>query len=155
MTTIAYKNGTLATDSRVINNGWIGHDLAEKVVVVQDQQFGPPVYFAIAGDLVEGRAAIQAILKRERYATQDNNTGFTIMGVNADKEIRVWCHGETHTDGETIPKPFWAIGSGRIAAMAAMEAGSDAVGAVTIAGKIDPNTGGETRIYQIIDLLEK
>jgi len=39
--------------------------------------------------------------------------------------------------------------------MAAMEAGSDAVGAVTIAGKIDPNTGGETRIYQIIDLLEK
>ena len=148
MTTIAYKDGVLAADSRVMSNGWIAHDLAEKVFLREN------VFFAVSGDAVEGKAAIEAILKGEKYIHQDNNVSFTVMAVNPCGDIKVWCNGETHTEGELIPLKYWAIGSGRIAAMAAMEVGADACWAVDIAKKYDPNTGGDVKAYAIDDLIK-
>jgi len=148
MTTIAYKDGILAADSRVMSNGWIAHDLAEKVFLREN------VFFAVSGDAVEGKAAIEAILKGEKYIPQDNNVSFTVMAVNPCGDIKVWCNGETHTEGELIPLKYWAIGSGRIAAMAAMEVGADAVRAVDIAKKYDPNTGGHVKVYAIDDFVK-
>ena len=148
MTTIAYKDGIIAADSRVMSNGWIAHDLAPKVFLRKN------VFFAVSGDAVDGKAAIEAILKGEKYIPQDPQTSFTVMAVNMCGDIKVWCNGETHTEGELIPLKYWAIGSGRIAAMAAMEVGADAVWAVDIAKKYDPNTGGDVKAYAIDDLIK-
>jgi len=48
-----------------------------------------------------------------------------------------------------VKEPFYAIGSGAQAAMAAMYAGKTPKEAVEIAKKIDVNTGGKVKTYKI------
>lgn len=148
MTTIAFKDGILAADSRAMCNNWISHESAEKIFQETHPVHGK-MLFAISGDYVEGRHAVAAIFAKEKYIPQHNETSFTILGVNAQGQLRVWCVGETHTEGELITAPFYAIGSGRVPAMAAMHAGATAHEAVEVAKKLDPNTGGPVYGYSI------
>jgi hypothetical protein len=148
MTTIAFKDGILAADSRAMCNHWVAHDSAMKIFEETHPVHGR-MLFAIAGDYVEGRHAVQAIFAKKKYVPQHSETGFTVLGVTPQGQLRQWVVGETHTDGEAVLAPFYAIGSGRVPAMAAMHAGATAIEAVEIAKKLDPSTGGEVRGYAI------
>jgi hypothetical protein len=148
MTTIAYKDGILAADSRASSNGFISHDYGEKIFLSVHPEFGK-MLFAVAGDYVEGRHALKSVFAKEQYVPQHSETFFAIIGVNFEGELRVWCTGETHTDGELISAPFYAIGSGKIPAMVAMECGQTAINAVEIAKKFDPFTGGSVYGYPV------
>lgn len=141
MTTIAYKDGILAADSRASNNGYISHNSANKIIREIHPEFGE-MLFAVSGDAVEGKEAIKDILIKGQYKPFHNETYFNILGIDKQGNLRMWCLGETHTDGELLRCPFYATGSGKLLSLAAMECGKSAVESVEIASKFDPFTGG-------------
>lgn len=151
MTTIAYKNGIICADTRVISNGFIAHEQASKIVEATHPIYGN-MFFGISGDFVEGTEAIFAILNKQKYEPSDKDIWFTIIGITKLGKIILWCKGETHTDGETVEQDFYAIGSGSTAAKAAMLAGCSAQEAVVIASQLDPSTGTKNKTWDIKEL---
>lgn len=151
MTTICYKDGVLATDTRAMHCGWISHEAATKVILAEIPTFGK-CYVGISGHYTAGVKGLEHLTKGENYKPIDEDTCFTLLAVNKFGSMRVWCSGELNTVGEFIPSSFHAIGSGQVPAKAAMHAGASAIEAVRIASYLDPNTGGTLVSYKIADL---
>jgi len=57
----------------------------------------------------------------------------------------IYMHDGGHPDGFQIREHHYAVGTGAVAAMAAMEAGADPYKALKIAAKFDTTTGGKTQ----------
>ena len=137
MTTIAYRSGIMASDSRV--------SLGDNT---------PPWKWRKMERLPDGRLvgfsgnpyrqnAFVAWLLDPALARPDLTDECKAMVVKpADKSVWFYQYtGEIEMDG-----PFFAIGCGAIPALAAMHAGADAAEAVRIASLLDPFTGGEIHV---------
>lgn len=146
MTTIAYKNGVIASDSRVTVESEAGgarnfdtKKLFRKTVQID----GKPtdVILATAGESAPGSLFVDAwgtgkSLTEIRELFTYSEADFTILVVSPTGlfEVDKWCVMEP------VYEPFYAIGSGAKLAMGAMEAGASAARAVEIACKRDPYT---------------
>jgi ATP-dependent protease HslVU (ClpYQ) peptidase subunit len=132
VTTIAYRDGVLAGDTQVSSNDGhtvIGHQ--KKVHKLEDGSL-----FGFAGSVE------QAEVLRRSFA--DNTAVDLLDDLNAliitpDHKVylfegRIWVKQ---------PKGYCALGSGETVALAAMDAGADAITAVKIGIKRDTCTGGK------------
>jgi hypothetical protein len=124
MTTIAYRNGILAADSRVTVSSEAGGDrtfqcekLFRKMIPGPDGTV-EEVIFATAGDSTSGMVFVDW------------------YGSGHEAPVTQWCRGMQ------IKDEFYAIGSGCKLALGAMEMGAGALKAVEIAGRRDPYTAG-------------
>lgn len=154
MTTVAYKDGTLAADSRAtLTDGTMSNRTVKlwKIVSKVDPVKGR-VILAIAGDLYGG-------LLFHDWLKAGNEPNLHGRGVEDGTDFDALI---LHRSGlyaanrlcrvEKITEPYWAIGSGRLAAMTAMYCGKKAPEAVKIAGLFDPGTGGRIVVMTLEDL---
>lgn len=140
MTTIAYKDGVIAYDSRQTRNGAIVSDDAPKCQVVDE------VSFFLSGAVCDEKALIAAYfgtpssvpVECSGYAVDGGN----LMMVGHDDKTGIW---KQELD---LSNPD-AIGSGAAYALAAMDMGASAEDAVRAAMKRDIYTGGKIRTLQV------
>ena len=140
MTTIAYKNGVFAYDSRstcesvITNNNTDKRRIVNGVVfilccAVADYPYIIDAYFGCTVKKNFDCAGFAIDIGRLYEIGINNNDGFWKMGFPARN-----CR---------------ALGSGYKFALTAMDLGCDAVKAVKMAAKRDTGTGGRVRVYQV------
>ena len=142
MTTIAYKDGVIAYDSRVTRGSLIDHDDYEKLIHRKGHRF-----------LFTGCGPDFPMLMDEFFGVKNgdrplDSSGLVITNgklwqIGRDAESGFWM------DEIWAERPF-AMGSGRDFALAAMDMGATAKEAVEAAAKRDVYTGGTIRTL-IID----
>ena len=134
MTTIAYRNGIIAYDSRATRGDLIATDNREK----RREKNG--VIFVLSGrqDHIE---AMMSLWFGEEIEIEPNSHGFVIA------ENVLWEIGYDEDFVKLIfdPAEYHAFGSGDYHAITAMDMGASAVEAVQMAMKRDVYTGGEIR----------
>ncbi|MDD2046117.1 proteasome subunit beta [Pseudomonas putida] len=140
MTTIAYKDGVIAYDSRQTRNSAIVSDDAPKCQVVDG------VSFFLSGAVCDEKALIAAYfgtpsavpVECSGYAVDDGK----LMLVGHDDKTGIWRQDLDPTNPD-------AIGSGAPYALAAMDMGASAEDAVRAAMKRDIYTGGKIRTIRV------
>lgn len=157
MTTIAYKNGVLATDSASVSNGWMLGEV-DKIFDLGESGYG-----AGAGEWALVNAAARHIAlnptKRDGVKTGDSSTFVWFKPaqrrLGPDRDDPEWARKivvfERDTWYEADPAMWHAWGSGSVPALAAMEAGADAERAVVIACRIDTDSGGDVQARTVFD----
>lgn len=148
MTTVAYRDGVLASDSRVTGKGYLWTDKAKKV-------------FRLPGGSLVGLAGDDYnsgwLLRELQKLAKENETPIKLpngkfKGAQAilvdDKHVYFFGWGVWE---KLNPKeyPYYSIGSGSTIAMSAMDAGASAVEAVNIAKKRDVYSGGRTQMIEV------
>lgn len=139
MTTIAYRDGVLATDKQGSDGGTICTAKIKASVI------GPKVY-AITGTVTRGLKFIHWLhADQESEAPSLKKTVVVEMDLNTGK-CQVW-----ETD---FPMPledrFYAWGSGKEIAIGAMEWGANADDAIKCAAKWDEATGKGVQVFASI-----
>ena len=140
MTTIAYKNGVIAYDSRQTRGGAIVSDDCVKCQVVDG------VSFLLAGAVCDAKALVAAYFGTPSPAPVECS-GYVVDGgkllmVGHDDKTGLW-------KLDLDPDNPDAIGSGSPYALAAMDMGASAEEAVRAAMKRDIYTGGKIRTVRI------
>jgi len=140
MTTIAYKNGVIAHDTRQTRNGTIISDECSKCQVVEG------VSFFLSGAVCDERALIAAYFGTPSQVPVECS-GYAVDGgklllVGHDDKTGIWKQ-------ELDPANPDAIGSGSAYALAAMDMGAGAEQAVRLAMKRDIYTGGKVVTFRV------
>ncbi|MHC8386779.1 Ntn hydrolase family protein [Pseudomonas sp. MDT2-39-1] len=142
MTTIAYKDGVIAYDSRVTRGSLIDHDDFEKLIHRQGHRFlftgSGPDFSALIDEFLGVKLGDKPLDANGLVVTNGR-----LCQIGHDAESGFWM------DDVWAERPF-AIGSGRDFALAAMDMGATAKEAVEMAAKRDIYTGGTIRTV-IID----
>ena len=144
MTTLAYKDGILVTDS-FVSAGEIFAGRVEKARIVDGH------IVAFVGNL-EHAAHMLNCLENGKEAREKEREA-SLMRVNKDGKVEF--KDTMHLDWFEISAPFHAAGSGRDLALGAMAHGASAYEAVEIACAYDANSGIPLYQYKIEDLSDK
>lgn len=147
MTTLAYKEGILVADGYLTSGSTITQTKKDKRIIVDGVHFfqtGPTAdYHILIQGYFDGRVAKEDIDRTGQVGTivYDKKKGF--FGVaNFDED-----DGVLWTCERIVP---FAMGSGAVYALGAMDAGASAKEAVKIASDRDIYTGGKIRTYRIV-----
>lgn len=135
MTTIAWDGRTLAADKQATSGG-----LIHTTTKIFEHRTG---LYGITGHASHGLAVYRWIIETnsdpKSYPPNPSNDEYGYL-LHIDKKGKIWCY-----EGFPIPAnmedPFFAIGSGREYATAAMYCGKTAIEAVEIASKFNTGTG--------------
>jgi 20S proteasome alpha/beta subunit len=141
MTTIAYKDGILAGDTRLSGEkGMIWHDKERKVFRLPDGSL-----FGASGDQEGGEILLAALRKGKLLTKLPDKAEIAAIRVTADGVLFVF-EGAAWMKW---PEPFAAIGSGKRCALTALRLGFTAVVAVKqgIAG--DCYSGGKVQTVKL------
>lgn len=134
VTTIAFKDGVLASDSAAFYGDYRSHDDAIKIVRCDDGSLlgacGDMVALDVAREWINGG-------KVGRVPLDGNSTALHVT------KQGVWVY-ESH-GAFKMTRTYYAMGSGGIVARVAMECGKSAPEAVKLATKFDPWSGGRVR----------
>jgi len=146
VTTIAYKDGVIAYDSRATRGTTITDDDCEKLETVKG------VHFLLTGCACDFDALIAAYFGTIATAPVEASAyafdGDTLWLIGYDEKTGFW-KGRLRLD------TCDAIGSGSSFALVAMDMGATAAEAVEMAKKRDSCTGGLVRTLAIFTLREK
>jgi ATP-dependent protease HslVU (ClpYQ) peptidase subunit len=151
MTTIAYRNGTLAADSQVTYEGDAsGHrkhrceaKMFRKMLVT-----GEEVIIATQGECEPAMLFVKWFDGSDKDAPEaltHNIPDFTCLVLRASG---LWEYGP-YCVGEKVAEEFYAVGSGCKAALGAMHMGASARRAVQIACEVDPYTMGPVHTMRL------
>lgn len=144
MTTIAYKDGVIAYDSRITNGTRIDYDDYEKCTEENGVQF-----------LLSGSTADFPKLIEAYFGAEHTDVDAQAIAVEAGT---LWL--VAHNDGTgawktaLLPEAPYALGSGSSHALTAMDMGASAYEAVEMAMKRDSCTGGKIRTLTITKTIE-
>ena len=140
MTTIAYKDGVFAYDSRRCSGSTIVDDEFNKCLEANNVMFFITGAVCDAKKLIAGYfgEAVEGIV--ECAALVFDSGTVALIGWNQDSGVWV--------DALPIMKPY-CIGSGADHAWTALDMGASAVQAVEMAMKRDVSTGGRVRTFKI------
>lgn len=138
MTTIAYKNGVLATD-RLANDTDLICKASGKAIRIDDE------VFAVSGTLVVGRKFIDwLVTDTDEAAPSLKRTVVVCMNLRTGKAVVY----EGTDYSMPVEDTMYAWGSGGHLAIGAMAAGATAREAVLIAGKWDCNSGLGVQVFE-------
>lgn len=152
MTTIAYRSGVVAADTRASYGSGLSPETCHKITLGKTH----PVIYAIVGDVKTAQAAVRE-LEITKVAPWDGGDTED-LDIDAGTDVYVF-----HADGRIIgfedshvwreiDAEFLAFGSGRPAALGALHMGADPVEAVRIAALVDPATGGRIQSLCVSDI---
>ena len=128
----------MAADTQMNDYGMISY--TDKIFRIRDMLVG------VAGE-------ISSCLKAIRYMEEGEES--KIIELDGDISLLILKERQIYTCDKTlelipIHLPFYAIGSGKEAAMGALYAGASLEEALEIACKIDPDTGGKVELMSLI-----
>jgi hypothetical protein len=138
MTTIAYRSGVIAADSRTTTHTEEGGSRVFRCEKLYRKFPGHPdeVILGTAGETFSSLVFVDwyGTGKKRPSELIDGDADFTVLAFTRKGlfEYDKWCRGER------ILNSFYAVGSGAKAAMGAMHMGASAQKAVEIACRIDP-----------------
>jgi 20S proteasome alpha/beta subunit len=138
MTTLAYRDGELATDSRITIDNMIVSDRRKKVHRLKDGSI-----VAWAGNVQDGERLMKAL--RSKNAEMPELGEISALHLRADGTL--WLY-----EGSVWAKQdpgYYATGSGSAYAFAAMDAGASAKDAIRIAIKRDASSGGRVQSLKL------
>jgi len=137
MTTIAYKDGIIAYDSRLTHGDIIKTDTANKKYDING------VSFFCSGSPSDIPQFVNW------WFTGENPDDISLSAFVYDGKL--WQAGTNNTDGpwKTILDVPYAIGSGMDFAIGAMDMGASAKEAVQVASKRDIYTGGKIKEFRV------
>ena len=141
MTTVCYRDGVLASDSLGCQGTFYGGSF-QKIYQFNGFSVG------VSGRMDEGTKFIKWLEHFNPFRPKRPPDRFNFTDMQAlliDSENNIWYY-HNHGHPVKVKDAFFAIGSGRYAAMPAMEAGASAKDAVKIAMKYDTQTGGDIQI---------
>lgn len=143
MTTIAFRDGVMASDSMASNEGYLQKTNCKKIYELECYRTKEPCVVGLAQGFYAGLVFLEWFV---------GNTGDDVMDNTLDTEddfeaLVAYPDGGLYTFNRyliayDIDADFHAIGSGAKCAMAAMYCGRSAVEAVEVASEIDMYTGG-------------
>jgi ATP-dependent protease HslVU (ClpYQ) peptidase subunit len=132
VTTIAYRDGILAGDTRITEGDTVVPEVCRKVFKLESGAL-----FGAAGDVQQTDELLNALEKS--HPTPELRKALALLIV-PDRDVFLY-------EGKRWVKcgaaPYHAIGSGSNFALAAMWCGKDAIGAVRCGMTFDTNSGGE------------
>ncbi len=141
MTTVAFRDGILAADSRY-SDGNVGITRGPKLFRKKVGKRGKEHLIGICGSVYA------ALVFVDWYGTDNKELHKQLLGMDDDQfEVIVWdgrvlkCSNYMLRLTE-IHEPYYAIGSGGVHAITAMDCGKSAAQAIQMAMKRDSNTGG-------------
>lgn len=138
MTTIACDREIMVADSKVVMGSDLHYRSNKKIVRVKDKIVGAAGLDYYIGQFLQ----MMRFGELTRFTIRDCDVGvddLDFIGIVLD-ESGIWIADSTLSI-ERINEPFYAIGSGGVAARAAMMVGADPKTAVKIAAKLDSSTG--------------
>lgn len=141
MTTIAYKDGIIATDGRVLQGLSISDDNAVKRTIRND------VEFFFSGNVHDEPLLIDCYFNGPPENTDDTNSNAII--VDGGKIFEAAVNPDGYWRAPERRGNILAIGSGAMHAMTAMDLGCSAKESVKMAAKRDAGTGGRVRTYKV------
>lgn len=144
MTTIAFRDGVLASDSHVVFDQQVHVYDVVKIVETNDGKFA-----GACGKLSQAARFLQWIVnpgKRESPISDPDVSGFTV-----DEDGVVTIYDDEGSHEIELPYNFFALGSGQEAALAAMHMGATAEQAIEIAGRVCKFTGGRIQVLRFKD----
>jgi ATP-dependent protease HslVU (ClpYQ) peptidase subunit len=145
MTTIAYRDGVIAADSRVTIKDFVDSNNDKKIYRLSDGSL-----FGASGDLVGGLKLLdllKATLKAKKFVIPNAN-------VKSTKALFITPYGtpfyyEAGYWEKRKKNEYLGIGTGGKYALAAMDAGADAITACRIGAKRDIYSGGTIRWLEL------
>lgn len=138
MTTIAYRDGVVATDTLSTSGNIVYDRCHEKRLLIRGATFW------LCGNNAEAETFANRILDGVRFEKEGYDCdGLALIG---DKLYNCGHSEGTYYKSE-MTSGFWAWGSGAEIAMGAMQMNATSEQAITIASQIDVFTGGEVRKY--------
>ena len=144
MTTIAVRDGVMAADTRGDQCGRLA--LTHKLFQIKDGVIGICGYWSDGKIFADWYAAGADGANPPNWRVQgDEKVEFEAL-VLTKEGIDWWIHSLVP---ERVDRSFWSIGSGSLAALAAMTCGKTAQEAVHIAMQIDPRTGGDVETMEL------
>lgn len=151
MTTIAYKDGLVAYDSRAMRGEFILTDEADKKIETEDN------LFFMSGSVDEFEAFINLYEKCEQPTHKLDIVAFVFN--KTEKRLFHTACWKTDEDlylcHRTKVDCHQSIGSGASFAYTAMDCGKSSYEAVEMAKKRDGKTGGKVNTFSIQDAQEK
>jgi ATP-dependent protease HslVU (ClpYQ) peptidase subunit len=139
MTTLAYRDGELATDSRITSGDMIVSDKRKKVHRLRDGSI-----LAWSGSVQQAELLLRA-MRSKKTIKPPSLDDISALHLRADGSL--WEY-----EGEAWVKQdpgYYATGSGSPYAFAAMDAGASARDAVRIAIKRDASSGGRVQSLKL------
>lgn len=142
MTTIAYRSGTMAADSKT-SAAETNYARATKVHKLSDGSLlglcGRSVACQRMLDIMKQETVVESGLSHDLFTDCKGAAG---LYVEADTGRVYYLEGGKRSGYTELEGEFFADGSGFIVALAAMKAGASAEKAVEIACDLDNNSGG-------------
>jgi ATP-dependent protease HslVU (ClpYQ) peptidase subunit len=137
MTTVAVRDGVMASDSRFVDNHGItnGKKIFRKKIGKKEHLIG------ICGDV---EAAMMFV---DWYGSGDEKLLTLVRSHAKDFGVLIWTGTKILACSQLcglmeVEEEYYAVGSGSAYAITAMDCGKNAATAVKMAAKRDPNTGG-------------
>jgi 20S proteasome alpha/beta subunit len=129
MTTIVYKDGILAADSRSISNN-VHFSQYKKIYLIGEDVYG------FAGDVISICQYVRLLKKEIKEFKTPEKTNFAGMRINlkTKKVFTIENNGDFICEEECLDE-FFAIGIGRELAMGAMEMGASSLESCDVACK--------------------
>ena len=145
MTTIVFRDGVLAADTRSIRGDRITPGIARKIGRNPDGTL-----WAVTGELAEAMAFVRDVQDGVPKPRKIPDTATVILikptGLNGVVQVN---EGEGWFEYGDIP--FVAFGSGMAPALGALYQGATAEEAVRIAAKVDPGTGPDVMSLRLFE----
>ncbi|UVD32745.1 hypothetical protein [Pseudomonas phage PH826] len=142
MTTIAYKDGIIATDGRITQGGVITDEDAEKRLEVDG------IVFWLSGAVCDWKVLAEAYVNGDGMEDQELKVSGLVLDTDGLHFIS-W-DGGIYSEKVNLERPR-AAGSGTQFALGAMMAGASAEEAVEAAKALDIYSGGTVRSYKLWD----
>lgn len=140
MTTIAYKDGVMAGDTRAVIDEVIEPGHYRKVFKLKDGSL-----IGFAGNVPDIQAMIREMKKDPNKTMPGKSDLYAIKVTQSGKVMERDAGGWS----ESEDAKYYAIGSGRVPALVAMHCGKSAKQAIEIAMKFDRNTGGKVQTVRL------
>lgn len=152
MTTIAYRDGVLATDTQEVSLSGVIVSHNVNKLMRYEKETGDVSYYGFSGFVSEINKAIAEIKSLGDDARADfDNMSILKVTKYSNGEIRVYEAHDNLYFSEVFDE-FIAIGSGSRFALVAMDLGEGAISAVKCAMKRDTATGGYVRHVNVNQL---
>lgn len=140
MTTLAFRSGTLAADSRTTTGGTIDPGLSKKVRRLADGR--------LVGTTGQSAEALRFVRWLEAGADGDAPALHDSRVVIVETDGRIFVH-EAEGWYPAAGSDFYAWGSGAAAALGALHVGASAAEAVRAATFVDPSSGGPVQALSL------